>query len=111
MKKSDKLILLLFFVLLNLGAAFIISRFFQLSWAVIAISMVVALAIIDLPGMIRDRKIKKAQRKASEEQRKAHDERMKKKQEDRELADKKREEAVKRQRRLTERNMQNRSRH
>lgn len=111
MKKSDKLILLLFFVLLNLGAAFIISRFFQLSWAVIAISMVVALAIIDLPGMIRNRKIKKAQRKASEEQRKAHDERMKKKQEDRELADKKREEAVKRQRRLTERNMQNRSRH
>ena len=84
MKKSDKLILLLFFVLLNLGAAFIISRFFQLSWAVIAISMVVALAIIDLPGMIRNRKIKKAQRKASEEQRKAHDERMKKKQEDRE---------------------------
>ena len=111
MKKSDKLILLLFFVLLNLGAAFIISRFFQLSWAVIAISMVVALAIIDLPGMIRNRKIKKAQRKASEEQRKVHDERMKKKQEDRELADKKREEAVKRQRRLTERNMQNRSRH
>lgn len=111
MKKSDKLILLLFFVLLNLGAAFIISRFFQLSWAVIAISMVVALAIIDLPGMIRNRKIKKAQRKASEEQRKAHDERMKKKQEDRELADKKREEAVKHQRRLTERNMQNRSRH
>lgn len=111
MKKSDKLILLLFFVLLNLGAAFIISRFFQLSWAVIAISMVVALAIIDLPGMIRNRKIKKAQRKASEEQCKAHDERMKKKQEDRELADKKREEAVKRQRRLTERNMQNRSRH
>lgn len=111
MKKSDKLILLLFFVLLNLGAAFIISRFFQLSWAVIAISMVVALAIIDLPGMIRNRKIKKAQRKASEEQRKAHEERMKKKQEDRELADKKREEAVKRQRRLTERNMQNRSRH
>lgn len=111
MKKSDKLILLLFFVLLNLGAAFIISRFFQLSWAVIAVSMVVALAIIDLPGMIRNRKIKKAQRKASEEQRKAHDERMKKKQEDRELADKKREEAVKRQRRLTERNMQNRSRH
>ena len=110
MKKSDKLILLLFFVLLNLGAAFIISRFFQLSWAVIAISMVVALAIIDLPGMIRNRKIKKAQRKASEEQRKAHDERMKKKQEDRELADKKREEAVKRQRRLTERNKQNRSR-
>lgn len=111
MKKSDKLILLLFFVLLNLGAAFIISRFFQLSWAVIAVSMVVALAIIDLPGMIRNRKIKKAQRKASEEQRKAHGERMKKKQEDRELADKKREEAVKRQRRLTERNMQNRSRH
>ena len=111
MKKSDKLILLLFFVLLNLGAAFIISRFFQLSWAVIAVSMVVALAIIDLPGMIRNRKIKKAQRKASEEQRKAHDERMKKKQEDRELADKKREEAVKHQRRLTERNMQNRSRH
>lgn len=111
MKKSDKLILLLFFVLLNLGAAFIISRFFQLSWAVIAVSMVVALAIIDLPGMIRNRKIKKAQRKASEEQRKVHDERMKKKQEDRELADKKREEAVKRQRRLTERNMQNRSRH
>lgn len=111
MKKSDKLILLLFFVLLNLGAAFIISRFFQLSWAVIAVSMVVALAIIDLPGMIRNRKIKKAQRKASEEQRKAHEERMKKKQEDRELADKKREEAVKRQRRLTERNMQNRSRH
>lgn len=111
MKKSDKLILLLFFVLLNLGAAFIISRFFQLSWAVIAVSMVVALAIIDLPAMIRNRKIKKAQRKASEEQRKAHDERMKKKQEDRELADKKREEAVKRQRRLTERNMQNRSRH
>lgn len=111
MKKSDKLILLLFFVLLNLGAAFIISRFFQLSWAVIAVSMVVALAIIDLPGMIRNRKIKKAQRKASEEQRKAHDERMKKKQEDRELVDKKREEAVKRQRRLTERNMQNRSRH
>jgi ABC-type multidrug transport system fused ATPase/permease subunit len=111
MKKSDKLILLLFFVLLNLGAAFIISRFFQLSWAVIAVSMVVALAIIDLPGMIRNRKIKKAQRKASEEQRKAHEERMKKKQEDRELADKKREEAVKRQRRLTERNMQNRSKH
>ena len=111
MKKSDKLILLLFFVLLNLGAAFIISRFFQLSWAVIAISMVVALAIIDLPGMIRNRKIKKAQRKASEEQCKAHEERMKKKQEDRELADKKREEAVKRQRRLTERNMQNRSKH
>ena len=111
MKKSDKLILLLFFVLLNLGAAFIISRFFQLSWAVIAVSMVVALAIIDLPGMTRNRKIKKAQRKASEEQRKVHDERMKKKQEDRELADKKREEAVKRQRRLTERNMQNRSRH
>lgn len=104
MKKSDKLILLLFFVLLNLGAAFIISRFFQLSWAVIAVSMVVALAIIDLPGMIRNRKIKKAQRKANEE-------RMKKKQEDRELADKKREEAIKRQRRLTERNMQNRSRH
>ena len=111
MKNSDKLILLLFFVLLNLGAAFIISRFFQLSWAVIAASMVVVLAIIDLPGMIRNRKIKKAQRKANEEARKVHEEKMQKNKEAKELAEKKREEAVKRQRRLTERNMQNRSKH
>ena len=111
MKNSDKLILLLFFVLLNLGAAFIISRFFQLSWAVIAVSMVVVLAIIDLPGMIRNRTIKKAQRKANEEARKVHQEKMQKNKEAKELAEKKREEAVKRQRRLTERNMQNRSKH
>ena len=81
----------------------VISRFFEVSWAVLAISMVVVLAVIDLPGMIRNRKIKKAQRKANEE-------RVKKNKEERDLANKKREEAITRQRRMTERNMHNQGR-
>ena len=104
MKGPSKLLLLIFFLLLNAGAVLVISRFFEISWAVLAVTMVVVLAIIDLPGMIRNRKIKKAQRKEQEE-------RSKKRQEEKELEEKKREEAVVRQRRLTERNMQNRSRH
>ena len=104
MKGPSKLLLLIFFLLLNAGAVLVISRFFEISCDVLAVTMVVVLAIIDLPGMIRNRKIKKAQRKEQEE-------RSKKRQEEKELAEKKREEAVVRQRRLTERNMQNRSRH
>ena len=104
MKRPDKLLLILIFVLLNLGAAFVISRFFEVSWAVIAVCMILVLAIIDLPGMIRNRKIKKAQRKEMEARRKAN-------KKERELHEQKREEAVKRQRRMTERNMRNQGRH
>lgn len=103
MKRPDKLLLILIFVLLNLGAAFVISRFFEVSWAVIAVCMVIVLAIIDLPGMIRNRKIKKAQRKEMEA-------RKKKNQQERTLHEQKREEAVRRQRRMTERNMRNQGR-
>ena len=103
MKGPSKLLLLIFFLLLNVGAILVISRFFEVSWAVLAISMVVVLAVIDLPGMIRNRKIKKAQRKANEE-------RVKKNKEERDLANKKREEAITRQRRMTERNMHNQGR-
>lgn len=103
MKGPSKLLLLICFLLLNAGAILVISRFFEVSWAVLAISMVVVLAIIDLPGMIRNRKIKKAQRKANEE-------RIKKNKEERDLANKKREEAVIRQRRMTERNLHNQGR-
>ena len=103
MKRPDKLLLIVIFTLLNLCAAFVIARFFQVSWAVIAACMVVVLAIIDLPGMIRNRKIKKAQRKELETRRKAN-------QKERELHEQKREEAVKRQRRMTERNMRNQGR-
>lgn len=104
MKGPGKILLLLCFLGLNIGAIMVISRFFEVSWAVLAVSMVVVLGIIDLPGMIRNRKVKKAQRKAQEE-------RTKKNQENKELVEKKREEAIKRQRRMTERNMQNRSKH
>ena len=103
LKRPDKLFLLLIFVLLNLGAAFVISRFFEISWAVIAVCMVIVLAIIDLPGMIRNRKIKKAQRKEFEA-------RKKKNQQERALHEQKREEAVRRQRRMTERNIRNQGR-
>lgn len=103
MKGPSKLLLLIFFLLLNAGAILVISRFFEVSRAVLAISMVVVLAVIDLPGMIRNRKIKKAQRKANEE-------RVKKNKEERDLANKKREEAITRQRRMTERNMHNQGR-
>ncbi len=103
MKRPDKLFLIVIFALLNLGAAFVISRFFEVSWAVIAVCMVVVLAILDLPGMIRNRKIKKAERKEMEARKKRN-------QEERALHEQKRAEAVKRQRRMTERNMRNQSR-
>ena len=53
MKGPDKLLLIVIFGLLNLGAAFVISRFFEVSWAVIAVCMV----IVHLVNAIFDEEI------------------------------------------------------
>ncbi len=98
---SGKWVILLVFLLFNAGAIFVISRFFEISWAILAISMVFVLAIIDLPGMIRNRKIKKAQRKAEKE-------RLEQNKKTRDTANQKAQQAKSRQRRMTERNIQNR---
>lgn len=104
MKKSDKLILILFFLLLNAGAILIISRFFEISWGILAATMVVVLAAIDLPKMLHNRKIKKA----NESKKKAKSKQLK---EEKRIHEEKRQEAIKRQQRMTERNIQNKSRH
>lgn len=97
MKNGEKLFLIIFFIFLNLGAIFIISKFFNIGYGLLAGGIVCSYAAIDISQRRKQKKIKNREKKAVEEKRL-------KNQQERDLANKKREEAVKRQRRMTEHN-------
>lgn len=101
MKNFSKYILFLIFAGLNIGAALLIARYFQISWGIIAVIMVIVLALIDLPQRIQNYKIKQKQKELQEQ-------RQKENKQNRQIANMKKQEAVKRQRRLNERDLNRR---
>ena len=68
MKKSEKLLALLLFLGLNLGALYLISTFFNVGYGILFTVFVVFFATIDLTKRIKNYKILKQQKKIIKEQ-------------------------------------------
>lgn len=92
MKNSEKLLLLIVFILLNLGAVFIISKFFNLAYGLTAGAIICSFAIIDVAKRRKAKKMEKEYNKVQQEKRKNNEEQ-------RRIAEKKRKEGIKRQQR------------
>ena len=95
MKKSDKIFLIIAFVLINLVAVWFVSQMFSIAAAVLAATLVVVFAAMDISIRMRNKKIEgvktaQVQKEKEEKQRMKDEERMR--------AQQKKEEAVKKQR-------------
>lgn len=101
MKKSDKILVAILFLALNLGFLYFISTFFNVSYGVLTISFIGIVAAIDINKRIKNAKILKAERKKIEKEEQLKKEEQKKKIE---IKNRKKEEAIKKQRRMTEHN-------
>jgi len=94
MKNSDKILIALIFIALNLGALYLISTYFNVGYGVLFTGFVVLVASVDMGRRIQNYKILKQQRKLQ----KANEEmKRKQNQNQRQIDALKKQEAVQRQ--------------
>ena len=94
MKNSDKILIALIFIALNLGALYLISTFFNVVYGILFTGFVVLVASVDMGRRIHNYKILRQQRKI---QKMNDDMRKKQNQNQRQIASQKKQEAVQRQ--------------
>ena len=94
MKNSDKILIALIFIALNLGALYLISTFFNVGYGILFTGFVALVASVDMGRRIHNYKILRQQRKI---QKMNEDMRKKQNQNPRQIALQKKQEAVQRQ--------------